>query len=101
MTDTHNMTKIDEERQEWTRPEPTDEELGEIHKCCLENEAEARTFQRNLDKIDRRIQKPNLPGYLKEDLWRLRNSLFDNETETIADLDRRLRYFDSLARKAR
>ena len=60
-------------------------------------------FQRNLAKIDRRMQKPNLPRHLKEDLWRLRNDLFDSKTtaETTADLDRRLRYFDGMARKSR
>jgi hypothetical protein len=60
-------------------------------------------FQRNLAKIDRRIQKPNLPKHLKDDLWRLRNELFDSKTtaEAAAELDHSLRYFDRMAKKSR
>jgi phytoene/squalene synthetase len=44
-----------------------------------------RVFQRNLDKIDRRLQKPNLPKDTRDALWRHRDALFAGKSA--ADLD--------------
>jgi hypothetical protein len=50
-------------------------------------------FQRNLDKVDRRLQKPHLTEEHKDALRAHREALFSGEVDT-AELDHCLRAID-------